>query len=230
MIKYLIQAYIRRTKNKDFTFDDGIHPSVIANLFLNKFVALIRGLRFVPANKKLNKIFAGKGLVLQNKSNIRVGNNVTIGNYVTLSGLGKKSLDIGDNVNIGSFSQVIISTSFDNIGSHIAIRQNVGFGEFSYLGGAGGLEIDEDTIIGQYFSAHPENHIFKEEGKPIRYQGVSRQGIYIGKNCWIGSKVTILDGVKIGNNCVIASGAVVNKSFDDNLLIGGVPAKILKEI
>ena len=45
-------------------------------------------------------------------------------------------------------------------------------------------------------------------------QGVTRKGIKIGKNCWISSKVTILDGVKIGKNSVIASGAVVNKSFE----------------
>jgi acetyltransferase-like isoleucine patch superfamily enzyme len=62
----------------------------------------------------------------------------------------------------------------------------------------------------------------------IRLQGVSRKGIKIGKNCWIGSKVTILDGVEIGDSCIVAAGAVVNKSFPSNSVIGGVPAKILK--
>ena len=113
---------------------------------------------------------------------------------------------------------------------YIFLGKNVGFGEFSYLGGAGGLEIGDDTIIGQYFSAHPENHNFNDDKKSIRLQGVSRKGIKIGKNCWIGSKVTILDGVNIGKNSVIASGAVVNKSFEDNVVIGGVPAKIIKKI
>lgn len=230
MIKNLIQTYIRKTKNTEFTFDRSVSSSVIFHLFLKKIIGLLRGLRFLLTNKKFNSIFVGKGLILENKKNIKIGNNVTIGNYVKLSGLGKEKLNIGNNVSIGSFSQVIISTSFNNIGNHISIGNNVGFGEFAYLGGGGGLTIGDDTIIGQYFSTHPENHIFTNRSKKIRDQGVTRIGIEIGKNCWIGSKVTILDGVNIGDNCVIASGAVVNKSFGNNILIGGVPAKVIKDI
>jgi acetyltransferase-like isoleucine patch superfamily enzyme len=50
----------------------------------------------------------------------------------------------------------------------------------------------------------------------------------IGPNCWIGSKVTILDGVTIGEGCVIAAGSVVTKSFPDYSVIGGVPARVLR--
>ena len=50
----------------------------------------------------------------------------------------------------------------------------------------------------------------------------------IGSNCWIGAKATILDGVHIGDGCIVAAGAVVTKSFPDNVIIGGVPAKIIK--
>lgn len=63
---------------------------------------------------------------------------------------------------------------------------------------------------------------------PIRKQGVNRKGIKIGSNCWIGAKVTILDGTIIGNGCIVAAGAVVRGQFPDNCVIGGVPAKILK--
>lgn len=230
MIKGLIEGYIRATKNSDFKFDSNISNKMIIDLFFIKTISLVKGLRFLTINKKFNKIFIGKKLKIYNKKNISVGNNVNIGDYVTLNALGSEGIKISDNVNIGSFSQLVISTSFNNIGSFIKLGKNVGFGEFSYLGGAGGLEIGEDTIIGQYFSAHPENHNFEHKDIPIRMQGVTRKGIKIGKNCWIGSKVTILDGVKIGKNSVIASGAVVNKSFGENVVIGGVPAKIIKEI
>jgi acetyltransferase-like isoleucine patch superfamily enzyme len=114
------------------------------------------------------------------------------------------------------------------VGSHIAIGNNVGIGEFAYLGGAGGLDIGDDCIVGQYFSCHPENHCFNDPTQLIRLQGTTRQGIRIGRNCWIGSKVTILDGVTIGENCVIAAGAVVTKNMPPNSVIGGVPARVIK--
>ena len=147
---------------------------------------------------------------------------------VYLSALGKGKLSIGDKTSIWAYSRIVISTSFNNLGDKIRIGNNVGIGEFAYLGGAGGLEIGDECIVGQYFSCHPENHIFIDLQQSIRSQGVTRKGIKIGKNCWIGAKVTILDGVEIGNNCVIAAGAVVNKSMPSNAIIGGVPAKLLK--
>ena len=62
----------------------------------------------------------------------------------------------------------------------------------------------------------------------IRLQGTERKGITIGRNCWIGAKVTILDGVTIGENCVIAAGAVVTKSMPANAVIGGMPARVIR--
>lgn len=52
--------------------------------------------------------------------------------------------------------------------------------------------------------------------------------VIIGNHCWIGTNAIILPGTKLGNNCVVAAGSVVNKEFPDNCLIGGTPAKILK--
>ena len=75
---------------------------------------------------------------------------------------------------------------------------------------------------------HSENHNFEDINKPIRLQGVNHKGIKIGNNCWIGAKATILDGAEIGDGCVIAAGAVVRGKFPNNVVIAGVPAKIVK--
>ena len=64
----------------------------------------------------------------------------------------------------------------------------------------------------------------------IKNQGESRKGVEIGNNCWIGANSTILDGVKIGDNTVIAAGSVVTKSFPKGVVIGGLPAKIIKNL
>ena len=63
-----------------------------------------------------------------------------------------------------------------------------------------------------------------------RPEYIPRKGqIIIGNDCWIGRGATILGGVTIGDGCVIAAGSVVTKSFPDNVIIGGVPAKIIKD-
>jgi acetyltransferase-like isoleucine patch superfamily enzyme len=142
--------------------------------------------------------------------------------------MGKQGISFGNNVGIGAYSRVVVSTTLNHLGESIRIGNNVGIGEFAYLGGAGGLEIGDDCIIGQYLSCHPENHVADKLDEPIRLQGVTRKGIRIGNNCWIGSKVTILDGVTIGDGCILAAGTVVTKSFPANSIIGGVPAKIIK--
>jgi acetyltransferase-like isoleucine patch superfamily enzyme len=230
MVKALVEKYVRKSKNPSFSFDDSIPSGVLFGFVLMKIGAFLRGLRVASVNRKFSKVFFGRSVSLFNRSNIFFGDNVNVGDFVRLHALGKGMLSIGNNVNIGSFSQVVISTTFNDVGEFIEIGDGVGIGEFSYLGGAGGLEIGKDTIIGQYFSTHPENHIFSDPDVLIRKQGVVRQGIKIGANCWVGAKVTVLDGVVVGDNCVIAAGAVVNKSFNSNVVIGGVPAKVIKEL
>ena len=75
-----------------------------------------------------------------------------------------------------------------------------------------------------YTATHPLDPIERasgaEFGKPIT----------IGDNVWIGGRAIINPGVKIGHNVVVASGAVVTKDFPDNVVVGGNPARIIKEI
>ena len=230
MLKKVIENYVRKTKNSSFSFDKNISSSLIFSFIFKKIISLGRSLKILSITSGKKKVFLGKSVEFFNKKNIIVGNNVNIGDFVKLYALGSEPLTIGNNVNIGSFSQMVISTTFNDLGKFIKIGNNVGIGEFSYLGGAGGLEIGEDTIIGQYFSAHPENHNYENKNLLIREQWVNRKGIKIGSNCWVGAKVSILDGVTIGNNCIVAAGAVVTKSFPNDVMIGGVPAEVIKKI
>ena len=222
--------YIIRKKNPHFNLDPAVSSILLVSLGVNKLKAWLRSLRLLFLSKYRPTIFFGKKVSLQYASNIQFGRWNQLEDYVQISALGKQPIIFGDNVKIGAFSRIITSTSFNNIGEFIRIGNYVGIGEYAYLGGGGGLEIGNDCIIGQYFSCHPENHHFQDRMQLIRLQGVSRKGIKIGNNCWLGSKVTILDGVTIGNNCVIAAGAVVTKSMPANSVIGGVPAKVIKTI
>ncbi len=229
MLKEILQRLVRR-KNPHFRWDDSITLGQILSLACTKGLAWLRAWRLLLYGRVPRMLFLGRGVRFFNLANIHFGRWVQLEDHVFVSALSRRPVTFGDNVRIGAFSRIVAATSFDHVGSYIRIGNNVGIGEFAYLGGGGGLEIGDDCIIGQYLSCHPENHNFGCSDRPIRLQGVTRKGIRIGRNCWIGSKVTILDGVTIGDNCVIAAGAVVTKSMPPDSVIGGVPARVLKHI
>lgn len=227
-MKKIVEKIIR-LRNPYFKIDERISIRILILFSMQQMFLMLRSARLLLYWRLPKKMLLKRGVTFFNLSGIKYGSYLKLGEFVHLSALGYGKIVLGNKVNIGAFSRVIISTTLNELGSHIHIGNNVAIGEYAYLGGAGGLNIDDDCIIGQYFSCHPENHNYQDIDTPIRLQGVSRKGISIGKNCWIGSKVTILDGVSIGDGCVIAAGAVVTKSCPDNCIIGGVPAKILKE-
>lgn len=224
-----LAAWFVRLRNPQFAFDPSLSAWDLQAFARAQFWGLARGwLKLLPRFKRPKMALLGKGVALAHPGQLSFGPYLKLGDGVLLNALGKNGLRIGAKVGIGAYSRVVVSGSFQELGEHIIIGDHVGIGEFAYLGGGGGLEIGDDCIIGQYFSCHPENHQAQVLDVPIRKQGVSRKGISIGRNCWIGSKVTVLDGVRLGNGCIVAAGAVVTRSFPDNTIIGGVPARILK--
>ncbi|MBG9995609.1 sugar O-acetyltransferase [Pseudoalteromonas sp. NZS127_1] len=115
--------------------------------------------------------------------------------------------DYGSNIHVGenfyaNFGCVILDAAEVNIGNNCFIAPQVGI----------------------YTATHPINPIDRRSG--LEYA----KTITIGNDCWIGGHAVINPGVTLGNNVVVASGAVVTKSFGDNVVIGGNPAKIIKMI
>ena len=160
MIKNLITK-VAKKKNPEFAFDDSIENGVLLSFSFQKFWSIMRSWRLLIYGKIPNLLFLGRNVRFFNLRNIEFGKGIQLEDHVFLSALGKSAISLGNYVRIGAFSRLIISTSFDNIGAFIRIGNHVGIGEFAYLGGAGGLEIGNDCIIGQYFSCHPENHQFE---------------------------------------------------------------------
>ena len=224
MIKRMVVFFASKFKNRKVHIDESVSISYLINLLFTNIICALRG--FLVFRKR---IVVGKHVKLLSKKTMYISDGVNISNYVTLDGLGREGITIGKSSSIGAFSMLKVSGSLSDIGIGIKIGNNVGVGDFSHIGGAGGVTIGDDTIIGAYLSIHPENHIFNDKTKLIREQGVTRKGITIGSNCWIGAKVTVLDGSFIGNGSVVAAGSVVNGVFPENAVIGGVPARILKE-
>ena len=114
------------------------------------------------------------------------------------------------------------------LGETLTIGNNVGFAANTFISMRGPIQIGDDTIFGPGVSIHAENHVFDDPETPIRAQGSIRKGIVIGRDCWIGAKVVILDGVIIGDGAIVGAGAVVTGDVPSGAIVGGVPAKVIK--
>lgn len=166
--------------------------------------ARIRGLRLVQFGPRL-RLGTRTELVCWSPCGIRIGHDFSLGDYSSISNGFNPLADIGS----------------------IVIGANVGIGGHSFICCPSTLTIGDNTITGQYLSIHPQNHVFTDPDMPVRLQGVTAQGVHIGADCWLGAKVTILDGVRIGDGSIVAAGAVVTQSCPPRSIIGGVPAKII---
>ncbi|ATO46797.1 hypothetical protein C5L30_000778 [Companilactobacillus farciminis] len=90
------------------------------------------------------------------------------------------------------------------------------------------VNIGNNVMIGPNVDIYTVNHPMTAKGRR-EYLGKGFP-VTIGNDVWIGGKVTITPGVTIGNNVVVAAGAVVTKDIPDNVLVGGVPAKVIKKL
>lgn len=222
----MLQRFIRIFRGDNFILDEKIPKMYLIYLCLEKIIALCYGILCL---KTLKLVFVSPSSIIKGKSKFKVGNKIQIAPRCYIDAMGCMGVSCGEGVSFGRNTTMIVSGSLRQLGKGITIGNNVGLGTHGFYGGAGGLEIGDDTIFGNYVSIHPENHNFSDASIPIRLQGVNHKGIKIGKGCWIGAKATILDGTIIGDGCIVAAGAVVSGEFPDNVIIGGVPGKIIRK-
>jgi acetyltransferase-like isoleucine patch superfamily enzyme len=123
-------------------------------------------------------------------------------------------------------SVTVFTPLYINYGKHTKIGKNVFINFDCVFLDLGGITIEDNVQIAPKVSLLTESHPLN----PTERQSLIPKPIYIKKNAWIGANATILQGVTIGENSVIAAGSVVSKDVPDNVVVGGIPAKIIKEI
>lgn len=190
--------------------------------------------------RKLQFPNAGIGTFISMKSEI-VGGNISIGDncrilknaildtstnpgnadYLKFTKTGE--IVLGDKVSVKSYALLYSYDGFIRIGNNCTLNP------YTVVYGHGGVEIGNNVMIAAHCIIISANHNFDSIKDPMNQQGLSCEGISIGSDVWIGGNVKILDGVKIGNSCIVASGSVVNKDLESFGIYGGAPAKLIRK-
>jgi acetyltransferase-like isoleucine patch superfamily enzyme len=120
----------------------------------------------------------------------------------------------------------IFAPFYINFGKHTTIGKNVFINHACSFLDLGGITIEDDVLIGPRVNLVTENH----PTDPHNRKSLLCQAIVIKRNAWIGAGATILPGVTVGENAVVAAGSVVTKDVPNNTLVAGIPARFVKHI
>lgn len=201
---------------------------VLAHLVQKGLGPFLRGMTVKPfLGSSTGAFFLGRGCQLLCESKLRVGRNVYIGAYSYLDCMSVGGVTLGNNVTIREGCWLQLTSSYGNPGTSIMIGNSVYIGPRAILGAAAPLTIGDRCQFGANVSLVAENHQFDGAGD-IFDQGVTRKGIDIGKDVWMGNNVTVLDGVIIGDGAVIGAGTVVTRSVPARAVVVGVPGRVIK--
>ncbi|MBT8254153.1 MAG: acyltransferase [Flavobacteriaceae bacterium] len=186
---------------------------------MNVFLLLFR------IRKRLRRLWASWWFKTINKYFVKTGRSVNIGNRVSVVPI------LSDNFSLNIFlddnSYVRDDVVFQGAGK-VYLGKRSYIGSFSVIGANESVHIGCDVMIADGVSIRDTDHEFANLEEPMITQGITTAPVRIEDNVWIGYGAVITKGVTIGSGSIIAANAVVTKSFGPNSIVGGVPAKLIR--
>lgn len=175
-------------------------------------------------------LLIGRQVIISHGKHIRCGKNVKFEDYSEIHGLCKDGLVFGNNVTISRGVMIRPSSYYGgDLGEGLVLGNNSSIGPHGYIGCSGKIMIGDNVMFGPKCSLFAENHVFSSTDQSIKSQGVHQQGIVIEDDCWIGSNVTILDGVTIGRGSVIGAGTLIAKDVPAGSIVTDRRDKNIRE-
>jgi acetyltransferase-like isoleucine patch superfamily enzyme len=169
------------------------------------------------------------GVRLRFADQIRLGRHVYLDQGCYLHAC-PQGITIGDNTLVmhGSVLHVYNFRHLPHAFIHIG-RDSL-IGEYNVLRGQGGITIGDRVYTSPFVQILAVNHVYDDPTRPMVEQGITAEGITVEDDVWIGSGAILTDGVRVGQGAVIAAGAVVTQEVAPHTVVGGVPARVIKQI
>ena len=142
--------------------------------------------------------------VIRKNKNSKIGDAFRIGNYANFSIHQSAALWIGNRVNLRNYCNFVLAEN-----AKIILEDHVFMNNYCSINAIEKIEIGENTLLGEGVKLYDHNHEYN--GQIVEHRKFTSSPIKIGKNCWLGSNVTVLKGVTIGDNCIIGANCLVHK-------------------
>lgn len=194
----MLKPLVKLAGKGDFELDSVKPMDYIVLTSWNYETALVRGLlRRSGFESRAGRCFIGRRVTLRCKRKIRLGSNARLRDGVYIDTLSHEGVVLGDRVSLGTNTRFGCTGSLFPICKGLTIVSNSTFGASCYFGATSGIDIGCNVIAGQLVRFHSENHNFADTSAPICKQGVTRRGIRIDDNVWIGAGAVFPDGAQV---------------------------------
>lgn len=225
-----LQAYIDATVGRESGFGRFLLYEFLTSLLgpIPGGLGLVLRKKFYPALFKhaQSGLLVGRNVTLRHPGKISLGKNVVFDDYALIDA---RSSDGSDGVTLQDDVIVNRNCVLKAKKGSICLGRRTNVGSNSVIISYSGVEIGEAVLIAGGCHITGGGYRHDDVSTLMADNGVCSKGpIKIGDNVWIGTGAIVLDGVTIGSHAVIGAGAVVNKDVDDNAIVAGVPARLVR--
>lgn len=191
---------------------------------------VVRGALLRPRLKRAaGLVFCERNVHVLHARYVEAGRDLNLEEGCQIVGLSRRGIVFGDRCTVGRYATISPTNLLGGEpGDGLKLGDNSNIGPYAFVGCSGYISIGDRVLMGPRVNLLAENHRFADLDQPIKLQGVERSFINIEDDCWIGAGSTILAGVTVAHDSIVAAGSVVTKDVPPSSIVAGVPAEVIR--
>jgi acetyltransferase-like isoleucine patch superfamily enzyme len=222
----MIASLIRKLTGRSYQ----IKPGDLGYLLAKGGWPMMRGVIWsLMRLRRPNGLLLGRHISFVMAGQLHAARGVSIGGYSYVDCSAEHGIVLGERVTIRERAWIQGRSGLNQPADGLWVGAGSYIGPNAVLGIGGPIRIGAGVQIGAGFTVSAESHVADASGSYVTGQ-VSRRGVSVGDRCWVGNNVSVLDGVEIGEGCVIGAASVVTRSLPPFSLAFGAPATVRRSL